>query len=336
MAKKNAKSEQEDTKVVEKTGKTMADFVWTKEMIAFQKLDEKRTAIDQARPTFPTRLTSEVSDGTILMRIWCVAMLAGGVHLFMTGSNFMMTTNAKFSQNLLAQFFFAQQMIMLVYMLMCNCHIRLEISNFVFLGGTIALELYAFTTHTPAFDMPNAWGLVVLHGAMLLFSCLGYFRTASILNTIPFFIGFWMFTTDTSAPLLDVTYNQLTREFIGWWFTGLAFFTLVNMGLTAGMGNFATSVFWLGIDLLVVEDRTYWKTNGIFSALLLLGIHGSVAGYHQICMFMTASAHADGYQIKRNAYNTSMNELTFKAMKEQGIAVGAPAEEQVEKKSKDL
>jgi len=327
MPKKDAKTETKDG-----PKKSMSEFVPTKEMKVMQKEDTEK----MEETAFPTRQNNVLHDGTIGMAVWCLFVLAGITHLFQTGSSFMMNTNAKFGHSLVAQFFCVQMALTIVYILLVNLHIRLDVSNAIYLGLVIAFEVWSIQNHAPAFHPQGAWVFIGLHGLMLLLSLGQCFKTVSFLNTAAFFTFLYMFFNADSFPLLAVTYNNFTRAFLGFHFCGLWFMTMVNvMPTNVNVANFMVSVFWLGIDLMVVEDHKFWKGHGWKSSLLLLGIHGGMAAYHQLNMLMTAGAKATATNKKMFERAVEFEKMKSKAMKDQGIEVPALAAPQEEKR-KDL
>lgn len=265
------------------------------------------------RPTFPTRLSSKMQGGTTVMCVTMVIYLAAIAYLFQQGTCFMMNKNAKFGSDKVSQYFAANHFLMVLFVLITNLKVPMNISNIAFLGLSIGLNAFAFMNNAEIFNDLGFYGLVAIQVLMLVLTLAGYYRTTSLINAILFFTALTMFSTMWGQPLMAAKLTQLQREFVGWTFCGLFYFSATNMGLQTTIANFVVLIFWVGIDLVVVEDNKSWKTEQHWqSSLWILGFHGVNAAIHQMSMFLEAGAANKAKMDMRMEYMNNVRELKLK------------------------
>lgn len=314
MAKKDAAAESKPTTTEDKNVKK--EEMSPELKAGLKKLQDEYNAKCNARanqPVFPTRMSSKMEGGTKIMAGCMVLYMAAIAHLFQEGRCFMMTTNAKFGSDKISQYFAAHHFLMAGFVIVTNLKLPMNICNFLFLGLSIGLNAFAYMNEAAMFNDLGFYGFVALQVVMLILTVVGYYRTASLVNAILFFTGLVMFSTLWGQPLIAYNLSLLQREFVGWFFCGLFFFTATNMGCGTTIANFVTLIFWVGIDLVVVEDNKFWKTETSWSSSLwILGFHGVVGAIHQLCMFREAAAYNGMKMKERMEYSQKAKALQLK------------------------
>lgn len=272
---------------------------------------------------FPLRKNATMFGGTKMAQIFLTLYCLVGVYLFTTGTLPMMNASVNFLSNKLAMTFAAWKFASVFYMLLTNLKVPLNISNSIYCVLCIAIDVLAVTRDSGSWT-PLAWSIVALDSVVLLLSMGHNFITAAVLNGVYGFFGIWIFATST-LPFLASPASTFEQVWAGWRFCGCLYFTLVNLGLSTTITVFVTMVFYLGVDMVAVDDLYSWKNSGWGSSNWFFAIHGAVTAYHQWSMLMEASQ-----------MSCEKSKVQREALKKLRAATKDEDDEKLKPKSKDL
>lgn len=197
----------------------------------------------------------------------------------------MVRPSVKYLKDKVSLAFAGWHMCSIFYMVLVHMEVPLHISNTLAMIPYIAIDYFAVcdTAHWT----PLAYGFLVLDVFVLVASLAKHFKCAAAVNWLYTFAGAFTFFTMT-APVLVHPLNDFQRAWAGWKFAGCTFFALINLGVPTLISTFATLVFFLAVDLVIVDDHRHWKNAGWDGTMWLFVVHCGLAGFHQLMMFMEA------------------------------------------------